>query len=58
MDEKTTAAALAKQLLYDCGDNGNITIPKGTLKIVCEALLERWEKYRIDLRIELEKAKK
>ena len=42
MDKKTEALGLAKQLMYSCDGDGDITLRKDTLKIVLEAFIEDW----------------
>lgn len=55
-DEKTTALALAKQLLMDCEGSGDITVPRGTLKIILVAFSKSWHDEQNRKRSELKKA--
>lgn len=42
-DPTGTGVALAKQILMDCQGEGNITLPKETLRIVVDAFILSWK---------------
>ncbi len=43
MDDRSTAMSLARNLLMQCDDDkADITLPKGTLKIILTAFLGAW----------------
>ena len=47
MNNHATALALAKQLLMDCESEGDITLPKATLRIVLNEFLSAWRNQQV-----------
>lgn len=50
MNDNASAFAIAKQLSYDCEGSGDITLPKGTLKIVLDAYMSLWQTSQVNTR--------
>jgi hypothetical protein len=57
MDKKTEALGLAKQILYDCEGDGDITVPKETLRIILNAFVDEWIFAQGKIRQSFEKVK-
>lgn len=41
-DEFSSTVSLAKQLLMECQDSGEIKLSKQTVKLICESLVFQW----------------
>ena len=50
MNDSASAFAIAKQLSYDCEGSGDVTLPKGTLKIVLDSYIALWQNSQANTR--------
>lgn len=56
MDENSTLVSLAKQYVMACEGDGDITLPKETLKLILMSVIQSWHVEQDKRRAELKKA--